>query len=58
MFTINFLEVYWINRKVATAGLILYSFMDPLLSVSSMPILMSLCRSHVEGNTKFIVFRG
>lgn len=24
--------------------------MDPLLSVASMPILMNLCRSHVEGS--------
>ena len=49
MFSANLLQAYWIHRGVATAVMILYSFMDPLLSVCSMPLLMSLCRSHVEG---------
>ncbi|CAF1503147.1 unnamed protein product [Didymodactylos carnosus] len=49
MWIINLVSSYWIRRSAATAGLILWSLMDPILSTAAMPILMSLCRSHVEG---------
>lgn len=49
MFTVNLLEPHWKHRSVSTAVLILWNMMDPILSTASMPVLMSLCRTHVEG---------
>ena len=49
MLTANLLEPHWKHRPVATAVLILWNMMDPILSTASMPVLMSLCRTHVEG---------
>jgi PAT family beta-lactamase induction signal transducer AmpG len=50
MLIANLFEPYWSKRPVATAILILWNMMDPILSTASMPVLMSLCRKHVEGN--------
>lgn len=50
MLVANLLEPYWGKRPVATTVLILWNMMDPILSTAAMPVLMSLCRKHVEGN--------
>jgi PAT family beta-lactamase induction signal transducer AmpG len=50
MLIANLTEPYWYKRSVATAVLILWNMMDPILSTAAMPLLMSLCREHVEGN--------
>lgn len=50
MLIANLIEPYWYRRSVATAVLILWNMMDPILSTVAMPVLMSLCRKHVEGN--------
>ena len=50
MLVANLLEPYWEKRPVATAVLILWNMMDPILSTAAMPVLMALCRKHVEGN--------
>ena len=49
MVTVNLLEPHWHKRLVATVVLVVWSMMDPILSTASMPVLMSLCRSRVEG---------
>ncbi len=48
----------WTNRSVTTAGLILWNFADPMMSVSAFPILMALCRPQVEGSqfTAYMAF--
>ncbi len=46
----NALHTYWQTPGVARSGLILWSVMDPAFSVASMPVLMTLCRTHVEGS--------
>ena len=51
MLTANLVEPYWHKKPVATAVLILWNMMDPILSTASMPVLMALCRTHVEGKT-------
>lgn len=50
LLTINLLAPYWNNPSVAAAGAIIWNMMDPSLSVAAIPILMSLCRSDVEGS--------
>ncbi|CAF3956077.1 unnamed protein product [Rotaria sordida] len=50
MLTVNLIESYWYQRSVATTVLILSSMMDPILSTAAMPVLMALCRTHVEGS--------
>lgn len=42
--------MYWNNRTLTTAGLIIWNFADPMFSVASFPLLMALCRSQVEGS--------
>ena len=49
MFIVNLIEPHWHKRPVATAVLILWNMMDPILSTAAMPVLMALCRKHVEG---------
>lgn len=46
----NSLSFLWVQTGVSTTGLLLWNFADPLLSVTSFPILMSLCRHDVEGS--------
>ncbi len=41
---------FWHLRPVTIAGLIGWNFADPMLSVAAFPILMSLCRPHIEGS--------
>lgn len=53
MLTANLLEPYWKHRPVATAILVLWNMMDPILSTAAMPVLMSLCRTHVEGRKPY-----
>lgn len=50
MLTVNLIETHWSKRPVAVAVLILRNMMDPILSTASIPLLMSLCRTHVEGD--------
>ncbi|CAF5030470.1 unnamed protein product, partial [Rotaria sp. Silwood1] len=50
MLTVNLIESYWYQRSVATTVLIFWSMMDPILSTAAMPVLMALCRTHVEGS--------
>ena len=50
MLVANLIEPYWVRRPVATAVLIIWNMMDPILSTAAMPVLMALCRKHVEGN--------
>ncbi len=42
--------MYWGNRTLTTAGLIIWNFADPMFSVASFPLLMALCRPQVEGS--------
>ena len=48
----------WFNRNFTTAGLILWNFADPMMSVAAFPILMALCRPQVEGSqfTAYMAF--
>lgn len=48
----------WVNRAFTTAGLVLWSFADPLMCVAAFPILMALCRPQVEGSqfTAYMAF--
>lgn len=48
----------WIYKPVSATGVILFSFADPLFSVSSIPILMGLCLKKVEGSqfTAYMAF--
>ncbi|MBO0948934.1 MFS transporter [Fibrella forsythiae] len=50
LLTINLLASYWSNSTVASAGSIIWNMMDPSLSVAAIPIIMSLCRTDVEGS--------
>jgi MFS transporter, PAT family, beta-lactamase induction signal transducer AmpG len=50
LLTLNGLTAYWSDRNVATAGAILWSMMDPSLSIAAIPLFMSLCRRDVEGS--------
>lgn len=49
-FVVNGLSAYWPEPAVARTILVLWTLMDPLFSVASMPLLMSLCRRPVEGS--------
>ena len=42
--------MYWSNRTLTTAGLMIWNFADPMFSVASFPLLMALCRPQVEGS--------
>lgn len=42
--------MYWGNRTLTTAGLIIWNFADPMFSVASFPLLMAMCRPKVEGS--------
>ena len=55
MLVANLIEPYWEKRPVATTVLILWNMMDPILSTAAMPVLMALCRKHVEGNRLQII---
>lgn len=50
LLTITLLAPYWANPTIAAAGAVCWNVMDPSLSVAAIPILMSLCRTHVEGS--------
>lgn len=47
---LNGLFFLWNHEFFSGAGLVLWNFADPLFSVASFPILMSLCLVHVEGS--------
>ncbi len=42
--------MYWGNRTLTTAGLVLWNFSDPMFCVATFPILMALCRPKVESS--------
>lgn len=44
------ISTHWTDHRVVTAGLISWSFADPLFSVACFPILMGLCERTVEGS--------
>lgn len=46
----NGLNAFWDEPAVGRTGLVLWTMMDPIFSVACMPLLMGLCRSHVEGS--------
>ena len=50
--------MYWYNRTLTTAALIVWNFADPMFSVATFPILMALCRPQVEGSqfTAYMAF--
>jgi MFS transporter, PAT family, beta-lactamase induction signal transducer AmpG len=50
LLSINLLASYWSNPAFASVGVVLWSVMDPSLSIAAIPILMSLCRPDVEGS--------
>ncbi|GAB4033461.1 AmpG family muropeptide MFS transporter [Spirosoma gilvum] len=54
----NLLEAAWTNRTVAQAGLVALYFMDPIISAAAMPMLMSICRTGIEGSqfTTYMAF--
>jgi PAT family beta-lactamase induction signal transducer AmpG len=46
----NSFSFLWINKTVSITGLLFWNLADPLLSVTSFPLLMALCRHDVEGS--------
>ncbi|WP_266363797.1 MFS transporter [Tellurirhabdus rosea] len=49
-FVFNLLSPYWTDPTLSRSILVLWTLMDPIFSVASMPLLMALCRRHVEGS--------
>ena len=47
---LNGLFFLWHNHYITGAGLVLWNFADPMISVASFPVLMSLCLAKVEGS--------
>lgn len=46
----NLLSAEWGRPGVPTAALVVWSLLDPLISVTAMPLLMAVCRRGVEGS--------
>jgi len=40
----------WVHKTVSTTGVLLYNMADPVFSVATMPVLMALCLTKVEGS--------
>ena len=47
---LNALSAWWGTHALTSAGLVLWNFADPLFSVASFPVLMSMCDQEVEGS--------
>ena len=47
---LNGLSAWWGTHALTSAGLVLWNFADPLFSVASFPVLMSMCDHEVEGS--------
>lgn len=41
---------YWNNKIFTSSSLVLWNFVDPLISVAAFPLLMNMCRKKIEGS--------
>jgi len=54
----NGIYMFWHLKTLAGAGLLLWSFADPLFSVAAFPVIMNMCSEHIEGSqfTAYMAF--
>lgn len=41
---------YWTNKVFTSSSLVLWNFVDPLISVAAFPLLMNMCREKIQGS--------
>ncbi len=46
----NAFSFLWVDKSVATAGLLFFSVADPMYSIAAFPILMAICSKQVAGS--------